>query len=76
MFVHFLQIEEKLIDEDNEDSYILSKIADILHALFATHQSELFPFFETLLPHYVKLLVSFKNTFCLLETFYRGSRRI
>lgn len=51
------QLEEKLMQEDESDVYILSKISDILHSLFGTHQSELFPFFETLLPHYTKLLV-------------------
>jgi len=50
------QLEEKLMQEDESDVYILSKISDILHSLFGTHQSELFPFFETLLPHYTKLL--------------------
>lgn len=50
------QLEEKLIQEDNDDVYILSKISDILHALFGTHKSELFPFFDSLLPHYIKLL--------------------
>jgi len=50
-------VEEKLIQEDSDDCYILSKISDILHALFYTHKSELFPFFESLLPYYSKLLV-------------------
>ena len=54
-------MEETLQDEDNDDSYILSKIADILHALFGTHRAELFPFFDTLLPHYIKLLVSYDS---------------
>lgn len=50
------QMEEQLMQEDNDDVYTLSKISDILHALFGTHKSELFPFFDSLLPHYVKLL--------------------
>lgn len=50
------EIEETLQDEDDEDVYILSKIADILHSLFGTHGAELFPFFDSLLPNYQKLL--------------------
>ncbi|XP_076804847.1 importin-5-like [Clavelina lepadiformis] len=52
------QVEEALQDEDQDDVYILSKIADILHSLFGGHKSELFPLFDTLLPHYVKLLAA------------------
>ncbi|XP_039251343.2 importin-5-like [Styela clava] len=50
------EVEETLQDEDEEDVYILSKIADILHSLFGTHRDELFPFFDSILPHYIKLL--------------------
>nr|CAB3256613.1 importin-5 [Phallusia mammillata] len=50
------QVEEALQDEDQDDFYILSKIADILHALFGSHGPEIFPLFDSLLPHYAKLL--------------------
>ncbi|XP_076750362.1 karyopherin beta 3 isoform X1 [Xylocopa sonorina] len=49
-------VEEKLADEDNEDVYTLSKIADILHALFTTHKSSFFPYFDQICGHFVKLL--------------------
>lgn len=49
-------VEEQLADEDNEDVYTLSKIADILHALFTTHKSSFFPYFDQICGHFVKLL--------------------
>lgn len=49
-------VEEQLADEDNEDIYTLSKIADILHALFLTHKSAFFPYFDQICRHFVKLL--------------------
>jgi len=52
-----VQVEEALQDEDQDDFYILSKIADILHSLFGSHGPDLFPLFDCLLPHYAKLLV-------------------
>ncbi len=38
--------------------YVLSKLGDLIHALFATHKEALIPVFEQLLPNVVKLLVS------------------
>jgi len=49
-------VEEQLIDEDDEDVYILSKIGDLVHALFASHGEAFLPAFEKLLPHFTKLL--------------------
>ncbi|EFN77942.1 Importin-5 [Harpegnathos saltator] len=49
-------VEEQLADEDNEDIYTLSKIADILHALFSTYKSSFFPYFDQICGHFVKLL--------------------
>nr|XP_033205678.1 importin-5 [Bombus vancouverensis nearcticus] len=49
-------VEEQLADEDSEDVYTLSKIADILHALFTTHTSSFFPYFDQICGHFVKLL--------------------
>lgn len=43
-------------DEDNEDVYILSKVADILHSLFLTYKADFFPMFDTLIGHFVKML--------------------
>ncbi|KAK3095190.1 hypothetical protein FSP39_011221 [Pinctada imbricata] len=49
-------VEETLLEEDDEDVYILSKLSDILHSLFGTHKEEFFPIFDQLLPFAVKLL--------------------
>ncbi|XP_058802795.1 importin-5 [Phymastichus coffea] len=49
-------VEEQLADEDNEDLYTLSKIADIFHALFITYKSTFFPYFDQLVGHFGKLL--------------------
>jgi len=49
-------VEEQLVNEDDEDVYILSKIGDLVHALFATHGEAFLPAFEKLLPHFSKLL--------------------
>ncbi|XP_013772605.1 importin-5-like [Limulus polyphemus] len=49
-------VEEELIDEDDEDVYILSKVADILHSLFSTHKQEFLPCFDHLIHHFVRLL--------------------
>lgn len=49
-------VEETLLDEDDEDVYILSKISDTVHSLFGTHKEEFLPMFEQLLHHFVKLL--------------------
>lgn len=36
-------VEEQLEDEDDEDVYILSKVGDIMHAMFATHRETFLP---------------------------------
>jgi hypothetical protein len=41
--------------QDDADTYILSKISDIIHSIFGTHQEEFLPLFEQLLPMFVKL---------------------
>lgn len=45
------------MEEVNTDSLVLSKISDIMHALFSTYKEALMPFFDHLLPHFVKLMV-------------------
>lgn len=42
--------------EDGEDLHTLSKIADVLHALFLTHKTAFFPYFDQLCGHFVKLM--------------------
>lgn len=51
-------VEEQLLDEDDEDVYVLSKVADITHALFAAYGQLFFPYFDIILPHITKLLGS------------------
>ena len=33
------EVEETLVNEDDEDVYVLSKIADVMHALFVVYRS-------------------------------------
>ena len=53
---NWLGVEEQLEDEDDEDVYILSKVGDVVHALFSTHREAFLPAFERLLPHFTRLL--------------------
>ncbi|GFN79969.1 importin-5 [Plakobranchus ocellatus] len=50
-------VEESLMDEDEEDAYVLSKIADVLHSFFGTHKESFLPVFEQIMPYFVKLLL-------------------
>lgn len=49
-------VEEQLADEDNEDVYGLSRVADVLHALLSAYRESFFPHLDSLLPHLVQLL--------------------
>ncbi|CAH2099620.1 unnamed protein product [Euphydryas editha] len=49
-------VEEQLADEDNEDVYGLSRVADVLHALMSAYHENFFPHLDSLLPHLVQLL--------------------
>jgi len=49
-------VEECLNDEHETDSYILSKVSDVMHSLFKTHREAILPFFERLLSDFKKLL--------------------
>ncbi|XP_047523500.1 importin-5 [Pieris napi] len=49
-------VEEQLADEDNEDVYGLSRVADVLHALMAAYRDAFYPHLDSLLPHLVQLL--------------------
>lgn len=50
------EVEEILEDEREVDSYILSKVSEIMHSLFKTHRELILPFFEHMLPDFDKLL--------------------
>jgi hypothetical protein len=49
-----------------QDVYTLSKLGDLMHALFSTHKESFLPVFDQLLPFVVKLLVSAqrRENFC------------
>lgn len=49
-------VEEQLEEEDDEDVFVLSKLGDLIHALFATHKEAMAPVLDQILPAVVKLL--------------------
>lgn len=53
---HDEEEESELIDEDEEDSYVISKVSDVVHAAFATHGPQVATFFQALLPHLQEML--------------------
>lgn len=48
--------EERLMTEKDEDEYVLSKICDVVHAVFVVYGEEALPFFQQLIVFCVKLL--------------------
>jgi len=50
------EVEEILQDEHETDGYILSKVSDVMHALFKTHKDTILSFFEHLVSDFSKLL--------------------
>lgn len=55
-------VEEQLEDEDSEDVYIFSKVADIIHSLFLAYRLNFYPYFDQIVGHFVKCLVSWLKT--------------
>ncbi len=53
---HDEEREKELSDEIEDDSYVLAKASDVMHALFGTHKDATLPYFEQLLPHLSRLL--------------------
>jgi len=49
-------VEEQLEDEDEEDVYILSKVGDVIHAVFSQYKENFLAQFEKLLPKFSMLL--------------------
>nr|CAG4645347.1 EOG090X00U8 [Lynceus sp. MCZ IZ 141354] len=49
-------VEDQLVDEDDEDVYILSKITEVIHGLLSAYRVAFLPAFDMLLPHFVRLL--------------------
>lgn len=50
------EVQEQLEDEESDDIYVLSKIADVLHSLFTVYRENFIPFFDQILNHFVNLL--------------------
>lgn len=44
--------------QDDNDVYILTKVADVLHSIFSSYKEKVLPWFEQLLPLIVNLIVS------------------
>jgi len=61
--VCFKVVEEKLAMEDTDDVYKLSKMTDILHALFVTYKTDFFQYFDLIVSKFAKLLVSSHYTY-------------
>lgn len=49
-------VEEQLAEEDDNDILVLSKISDIVHALFKTYKTNFLPFFDRIAQSFAKLL--------------------
>lgn len=52
----FQVVEEQLCDEDSDDIYTLSRVADVIHALFLSYKATFIPYFDQVCGHFVKLL--------------------
>lgn len=48
-------VEKELVEEDDEDCYVLSKISEVIHSLFVVFKEAFLPHFEILLPLFIKL---------------------
>ncbi|KAF7250134.1 hypothetical protein EG68_09707 [Paragonimus skrjabini miyazakii] len=57
--------EERLLTEKDEDEYVLSKMCDVVHAVFVTFGEEALPFFQQLIVFCVKLLFMKYRPNCL-----------
>lgn len=54
-------VQEQLEDEESDDVFVLSKIAEIIHALFTTSREGFLPYFDQLCQHFVNLLQPGRN---------------
>ncbi|XP_026818169.1 importin-5-like [Rhopalosiphum maidis] len=54
-------VEERLALEDTDDVYKLSKMTEILHALFVTFKTDFFQYFDLIVHQFAKLLDSDKS---------------
>lgn len=51
------ETEDQLLDEDDFDALILSKISDTVHSLFKVYKTEFMQPFDQMVQHFVHLLV-------------------
>lgn len=51
------QEEERILNEKDEDEYVLSKMCEVMRAIFSTYKTDALPLFQQLMVHVVKLLV-------------------
>ncbi|GFU12418.1 importin-5 [Nephila pilipes] len=49
-------VEESLLKQDDEDTYLLSKISEIMSTLFSIYKKDFFAYFDLLLPHFINLV--------------------
>lgn len=54
-------VQEQLEDEESDDVFILSKVADVIHALFTSYREGFLPFFDQICQHFVNLLTPGRN---------------
>ncbi|VDM00719.1 unnamed protein product [Schistocephalus solidus] len=50
------QEEERIMNEKDEDEYVLSKMCEVMRAIFSTYKADALPLFQQLMVHVVKLL--------------------
>ncbi|XKL61021.1 hypothetical protein PGB90_008078 [Kerria lacca] len=43
-------------NDETDTSYKISKLADVIHSLFRTYNIDFYPYFDRVLPHFVKML--------------------
>ncbi|XP_037940844.1 importin-5 [Teleopsis dalmanni] len=49
-------VEEELAEQGDTDTFLLSKVVDIIHALFVTYNAQFLPYFDQVATHFIKLL--------------------
>lgn len=63
-------VEDDADDSDESDTtFKISKLADVIHALFRIYGTDFYPYFDQILPHFIKMLVSpFANIATISES--------
>lgn len=55
------EVQEQLEDEENDDIFVLSKIADVMHSMFMIYRESFIPFFDQIMHRFVVLLAPNRN---------------